>query len=212
MFTKKTKHLIERIDKFLNLVNETGIIFQMSIQDYLNSDLDSFNSRLNKVVECEREADEIRREVELSLYTYTLIPESRGDVLAILENTDDVIDIMKETLLSFYAEYPEIPKEIHAKFREMLELSNKAVDSLVRAVRAFFTEVYQVSEHLNKVHVYETQIDLIGAELVKFVFRSDMDLSKKQHLRFFIKNVENISDYSESVADRLAIYAIKRRI
>ncbi len=212
MFTKKTKHLIERIDKFLNLVNETSIIFLMSLSDYLNNDLKSFQSRLDKVVECEREADEIRRDVEINLYTYTLIPESRGDVLAILENTDDVIDIMKETLLSFYAENPDIPSNIHTKFKEMLELSNKAVDSLVRAVRAFFTEVYQVSEHLNKVHVYETQIDLIGADLVKNVFDSDLELSQKQHLRFFIKNVENISDYSESVADRLAIYAIKRRI
>ncbi len=212
MFTKKTKHLIERIDKFLNLVNETSIIFQMSLTDYLNGDIKSFQSRLDKVVQCEREADEIRRDVEINLYTYTLIPESRGDVLAILENTDDVIDIMKETLLSFYAENPDIPEAIHTKFKEMLELSNKAVDSLVRAVRAFFTEVYQVSEHLNKVHVYETQIDLIGADLVKHVFDSNLELSCKQHLRFFIKNVENISDYSESVADRLAIYAIKRRI
>ena len=48
--------------------------------------------------------------------------------------------------------------------------------------------------------------------LKRNIFASDLDLAHKIHLRYFALNVELVSDRAEEVADRLAIYAIKRNI
>ena len=40
----------------------------------------------------------------------------------------------------------------------------------------------------------------------------DLELSRKFHLRYFVQNIQNVSDQAEGVADRLTIYTIKRTI
>jgi uncharacterized protein Yka (UPF0111/DUF47 family) len=39
-----------------------------------------------------------------------------------------------------------------------------------------------------------------------------MSLSHKAHLRNFVEHIDNLADRSEDVADRLAIYTIKRTV
>ena len=63
------------------------------------SDDEAFQRRLKKVAEGEHQADDLRRSTEAILYTYALIPESRGDVLGLLETLDDVIDRARTPML-----------------------------------------------------------------------------------------------------------------
>ena len=44
------------------------------------------------------------------------------------------------------------------------------------------------------------------------IFDSDLELARKWHLRHFVEMIDNIADHSEDVADRLAIYTIKRTV
>jgi uncharacterized protein Yka (UPF0111/DUF47 family) len=88
----------------------------------------------------------------------------------------------------------------------------KSADTLVHAIRAFFVEAKAVKDHLHKVLYYEKEADRIGDNLKRKVFRMDLELSKKFHLRYFALHIQNVSDRAEEVADRLAIYTIKRTI
>jgi hypothetical protein len=42
------------------------------------------------------------------------------------------------------------------------------------------------------------------------IFAGDLELARKAQLRNFVEHIDNIADAAEDVADRLAIYAIKR--
>ena len=44
------------------------------------------------------------------------------------------------------------------------------------------------------------------------IFNSEVDLSRKAQMRDFVEHIDNIPDWAEDVADRLAIYAIKRTL
>ena len=46
----------------------------------------------------------------------------------------------------------------------------------------------------------------------KAIFATDLPLSHKAHLRNFVEHIDNLADKSEDVADRLAIYTIKRTV
>jgi uncharacterized protein Yka (UPF0111/DUF47 family) len=46
----------------------------------------------------------------------------------------------------------------------------------------------------------------------RHVFSLPLDLSHKIHLRYFALHVGQLSDAAERVADRLAIYSIKRTL
>lgn len=209
---KPTKQLESHIDEFLNSVSEGTIVFEEGVRCYLENDLENFEAHLNKSHKLEQKADELRRTIESMLYTHTLIPEHRGDVLGLLENTDNVIDTIKETLDQFDIETPLIPEDLKKDFLDLTSASVKSADTLVHAIRAFFIEARAVKDYLHKVLFFENEADRIGDNLKRKVFKMDIDLSHKFHLRYFALHIQNVSDRSEEVADRLAIYTIKRTI
>ena len=58
--------------------------------------------------------------------------------------------------------------------------------------------------------LYEKEADKISLNLKTAIFDSSLDLSFKIQLREFADRIDGIADLAEDVADRLAIYAIKR--
>lgn len=209
---KLSEMLKAEIDEFLDLVSEGGILFQRGLEHYLKDNESGFEDRIESITEHERRADEVRKDIERQLYIKTLIPENRGDVLAILENTDDVIDTVKDTLTKFSVERPDVDGQYHDLFLELAALSVESIDYLVRANRAFFTDFDMVKDHIHKVAFYEHEVDGMAVKLKRKIFDSELQLSRKIHLRDIIEGVEKISDRAEEVSDRLAIYTIKRRI
>jgi predicted phosphate transport protein (TIGR00153 family) len=209
---KISKVIENQIDEFLDLVSESGMLFKRAIENYLNGDMEQFSIRLQRVIEYERKADELRTDIEKQLALRTLIPENRGDVLSLLENTDNVIDNIKKTLQIFAIETPEIPKKYNDLFNELTDTTIQSAEWLIKSVRAFFKDFMTVNDHIHKVSFYEKETDDIAFKLKKQIFSDDIDLSLKMHLRYFVSNIESISDYAESVSDRLAIYTINRMI
>jgi predicted phosphate transport protein (TIGR00153 family) len=209
---KTTKELEAQIDEYLDSVSQGALVFKQGVKNYLENDKENFSEQIKSIGELENKADDLRRAIENRLYTQTLIPEHRGDVLGILESTDEVIDTMKETLNQFDIECPFIPEELNKVFLDLTDVSIAASENLVQATRAFFRDVNAVKDHLHKVYFYEKEADRIGNNLKRKVFQLDLDLSLKFHLRYFALHIQNVSDHAEGVADRLSIYTIKRTI
>ncbi len=212
MLLRRTKRIERMIDEFLDVISQGAILFSKAIRFYVEGNTDEFEARRLKVSELESTADKLRRDIEMELYAHTLIPESRGDVLAILENTDDIIDNIKETLLQFSVECPKIPREFANQYVELAIASEDSVDALISGVRCFFRDVKTVQDHLHKVYLHEKEADKIAERLKRAIFKSEIELAWKNHLRYFALHVEHVSDYAETMADRLSIYTIKRQV
>ena len=88
----------------------------------------------------------------------------------------------------------------------------KAISPVGLSARAFFRSPHDVPVYNHKVMLYEKEADIIGTNLKKAIFNSDLDLAHKLHLREFVEQIDSIADMAEDVADRLAIYAIKRLV
>ena len=209
---RRTKALETEIDSFLDKLSESGLLFKRAVQIYLKDGItDEFDQKLQAVNRLESEADKLRRSVITQLYTQTLIPESRGDVLGLLENLDSLVNLQEGTLWSFSIEKPQIPPEFHADFMVLCDQAINAAEAIVLASRAFFRNIEAVHDHMHKVMFYEKEADKISTKLKRAIFATDMPLYHKAHLRNFVEHIDNVADRSEDIADRLAIYTIKRR-
>lgn len=209
---KSSRVLEAQIDEFLDTVAEGGLVFLDGVKSYLEGDKASFEAAITKIDKLESKADKLSKDVESHLYRQSLIPEHRGDVLGLLENSDNIIDTTKRSLYQFSVEQPDIPEEYNAEFLKLAEASAAAAEAVIICARAFFRHADTVKDNLYKVHHFEKEADIISDSLKRAIFASDLDLAHKIHLRYFALNVEIVSDKAEEVADRLAIYTIKRNI
>jgi predicted phosphate transport protein (TIGR00153 family) len=168
--------------------------------------------KLEQISDLERRGDELRRNIETALYTELLIPDSRGDVLSLLEDLDELLDLLKSSLFNISIERPEIPDGAKPDLREHVSMAVKAVESTVLASRAFFTDINAVRDHIHKIGFFEREADKFARRLKKSIFDSDLPLERKLHLRDLVDTVEKLPDEAENVGDKLSIYTIKRSL
>lgn len=210
---RKTKELEAKIDEFLDVILRAALEFKQGIKYYLEMDYEEFEKRTELVDKLESKADELRREIENKLYSEMLLPEARGDVLALLENSDDVLNIISDTIVEFSIERPDLPAEMEQQFLDLVNASTGAVEEMVATVRAYFKDLTAVRDHIAKIMFYEKESDKIGRKIKRYLFEHPgLNLCNKIHLRTFINYLQHIADKAEDVGDRVSIYAIKRLV
>ncbi len=209
---KQTKNLEQKVDKFFLLLSEASVIYRLGIRIYLREKVsEEYNKRVNHISEIESEADNLRRDIKKIIYSEMLIPDSRGDVLGLIETSDEIFSLFKNSLWSFSNETPKIGEDLTAGYRRLTNMVVKAVDELTSGCRVFFLSPHLVTSYTAKVTLYEKEADKIGAALKTDIFSLDIELTEKIHLREFVDCIDCIADHAEDVADRLSIYAIKRQ-
>ena len=211
---KQANKSIELIDTFLNCIDEGALIFKEGVKNYLFGNRENFVDNLKTLSALETEADITRRKVENILYTQSLMPQLRGDILRLLEVLDNIIDMAKKNLFQFDVEVPHIPVELNQDLVKLTEVSAAAIDSVIPAARDYFRSPEKVKEKIHRVYLYEKEADKLADAIKRKVFQ-EMDhlkLSEKFHLRYFTLHIETLSDAAQDAADMLSIMAIKRTI
>jgi len=210
---KQNSSIEKEIDDFLNQFSEAGLLFQSGVDIYLNGKKDRFQNTIDDITEIEHRGDALRRSIEEKLYRKTLIPESRGDVLELLESIDALLDRYKGSLYKFDIERIEIEPKFHNDFRELVKNVINASEALVQSSRCFFKDISCVPNYMHKVSFWETEADKISTILQKKIFlQEDMELSQKTQLRDFVRHIDKIADRAEDIADDLSIFVIKRAL
>lgn len=210
MFLKQTKKLETQIDEYLDLVVKGGLVFKLGMKCYLEGQMEEFENHLKDIRKIEEKADDLRRNIEIKLYTRTLIPESRGDVLGLLESIDKVLNITSDTLLEFSVEIPHLIPELKPEFINISESSIECLEHTVGAIRSYFKNIDAVRDYIIKVQFYKKVTNKTAETIKRTIFRTDKELSYKIHTRYFAFHIERIAEQSEDVCDRLSIATIKR--
>jgi len=208
---EKDRVLVEKIREFIDLTSTVNLIFPAAVRNYLCCAQTRFEEDVERIRALESQGDILRRGTEVYLYSEKLIPESRGDVLGLIESVDEIIDEIKKTMLLFAVEMPEIPAGFQTDYIQLSDTGAQAVDAVMVAARIFFQDPWQVQHLIQKVYELEKKADQQAAALKRQIFRvSDLPLCKRMHLRYFAYHIDLIADRAEDVADRLAIAAIKQ--
>ena len=207
-----TRTLENELDEFLDAVSEAGLIFQAGISAYLARKEEQFTDKVAQLGESERCGDDLKRKIQMELYTEMLVPESRGDVLHLIRFLDVLLDGMKAKLEMLEITRPEVPDGYHEDFKQLVTEVVNCVQSTVVAARSYFRDVQSVRDHVQKAVFYESEADAVEKRLLRAVYKSDLPLDHKIVLGDGIESVGYLADLAEDCGDHLLIYSIKRSL
>ncbi len=214
LLLSQIKSIEAEVDNYFQLITEAALHFQEGLAEYMSSRSELFSARLQKVSELEGKADDLRRSIRYKLYTDMLIPDARGDVLGLLETSDNIIDQMKEVMIDLDIERPDFPVEWSDDFGKLAHSTQKAVESFKMAVNSFFQGRPSTNDHINKVYFYEEEVDQVERRLKQEIYQGKLikDLARKNQLKIFVERIADVTDITEDVCERLSVYSIKRSV
>ncbi|MBN1838124.1 MAG: DUF47 family protein [Spirochaetales bacterium] len=212
LFWKKQRSVMQKIRDYLEQVRLCSESFRACV-DRLLADVTSpdADELLREVHGAESKADDLRRSIEYELYQRALIPESRGDVLGILENFDFIPGMFQSLCYQLRLQLLQVPQEFSGSFRELIEVNLEAYRIVSEAVLSLFLS-QDIKEAAARIDAKESESDRIERALIERIFRSNLDKADKILLKEIVINIGDVSDQAESVKDRLILAFVKRKV
>ncbi len=212
LFFKAEEKIQKEIFEYFTRVDSCMDQFYQGMLHHLTDDDAQTSPDDGQTHVLESRADDLRRDIEMTLYGKALLPESRGDILGLLEAMDRVPNAAETALNIIETELVEIPDSYKEDFRELLDLNMEAYRLLRKTADVLFNNPKQTLYVVKDVDVKESASDRLERQLIRQIFASDMEKADKILLKDVVVAIGNVSDRAENAADRMAIIAIKRRI
>ena len=205
--------LERKVTNFLQELDLLNLGFFQGMEDYIGNRPEEFLRRKEEVQDRESRLDELRRTIEFELFSKMLIPESRADILELLEQLDAIAGLEERLIMQFYAEKPRFPEELKIPWENLRTSCSKALEAVLETAGAFFQGESGLLPRIKRVSYFEKEADGREEQCKVILFSlENLDLAGKLHLRWFIEKMSLLSDQAEDIADRIGIYRVKREI
>lgn len=178
---------------------------------FATGDIEQLRADFGEMHRAESMADDMRRDIEVVMYSEALFPESRGDILGLLETADRVPNQAESSVRMLLNQHVKIPEAFHSTMLQLVEVSHRCVRMMLDGMAKVFSDFANAAVFAGKVDELESEADNLEVILIEQVFSSDMDGFDKLLLRDLIKHIAQISDRAENVGDRIRIIVAKRR-
>ena len=213
LFVNKQKEIQSQISEYCASVLECMDFFQEAVKEYCdNNDRKAVKTSFAQVHKAESRADDLRREIEVLMYSKSLFPESRGDIMGLLETMDRVPNQAESSIRMIWNQYVTIPEQHNAELLNLVDVCCRAAYAMVEAAEKLFYDFTNAAVAVGKIDELESEGDRIEASLIEKVFSEKVDSISTIVFRDFIKCVVQISDRAENVGDRIRIIVAKRTI
>jgi len=212
LFVNKQKQIQEKIASYNQQVLICMDEFQEAVKGYCKSpDREALREGEKRVHKAEGLADDIRRDVEVLMYTKALFPESRGDILGLIETMDKVPNHTESSIRMILHQHILISDEFSSQFLELVDITCSCVKEMIHGVNCLFENFFTATIYVGKVDELESQADRAEANLIDRIFSSSLEGIHKILLRDLARHIAGITDRAENVGDRIRIIVAKRK-
>ena len=210
---KKESLLESSIYEYLDALIEAQENFLLALQVcYENQHCEQFDFLTEQTHKLESKADDIRENIKSMMYSKALIPDSRGDIMGLLEAIDEIPHLFEVVLYMLQLQKITIPEFILPDFKEIIRLSLECCNLLYRQVRIFFERSGTIRDLVSKIDLNESHCDHIERGIIRDIFDSQLDPFQKLQLKELVLKIGDIADQAESVSRRVNIINMKRRV
>ncbi|MCK5688663.1 DUF47 family protein [Myxococcota bacterium] len=171
-----------------------------------------FGEEVEKIHKAESSADDLRREIEHTLYGKALLPESRGDILGLLETFDQLPNRADTIAYALRTQRITLPEAFIEDFKMLVDVNLQAYHLTRKAVDALFNNPKVALGATTEVDNKESESDRIERTIISAIFDSGMEMGQKLLIKDVVLLIGGISDRAEKTGDRISIVAIKRQI
>jgi predicted phosphate transport protein (TIGR00153 family) len=210
---KKEQQVEQLIYQYLDTLKMAQENFQKAANVHLEKGLgEDFDFLIEQTHKVESKADDIRNEIETMMYAKVLIPESRGDILGLLEAVDQIPGLFERILYMIQTQRLKTPDSLVLDMKELIRVSLECCDLVIKQVEALFRKSEDIKPLVLTVDSNESHCDHIERRIITKIFDSDLDPFQKLQLKELVIQIGEISDQADRVSRRLYIISIKRRV
>ena len=206
-FGKKERKTEQLILDHIESVGRAVAALDVTMQDYCRDK--KFKKKAIEVEDLETEADSIRREIELSLYDGAFLPVQRGDYARLVEAVDKVANQCEEVSQFLRLTRPELDAGSIEGLTQIMEATVRCFAHLP-TMFAKFDQGREVVELAHWVEEEEKAVDEIFDKTTRRLFKSELDLAKKLHIKLLLDRTAAITNRIEDASDRFQVIVATR--
>jgi predicted phosphate transport protein (TIGR00153 family) len=210
---RKEQQVQELISRYLDNFRATQEHFEKAMDCYFDfGPGENCDFLIEQTHKFESRADDFRNEIIELMYSKVLIPESRGDILRLLESIDLIPTYFETVLFMIQGQRLNLPDFITPDLRELVRSSLECCDLVTRQVQAYFKKTEDIKPLVATIDSLESRCDHIEREIVREIFDSELDPVEKMQLKELVIQMGEISDQADRVSRSVYIINIKRRV
>ncbi len=213
LFFRREKEVRALIQEYFLAADTALDEFEIGVRCYLgDGPCGEFRAIDKRIHAAESRADDLLREIEIMLYSRSLLPESRGDLLGLLEHFDKMPNLAETISFMLDTQQVPVPDSYKSQLAELIDVNVEAYRLVRKTVDKLFTDPGSVGDAVEPVDAKESESDQLEGKIIREVFASDLDGCEQIQLRELVQLIGDISDSAENVAGRLEIISLKKRI
>jgi predicted phosphate transport protein (TIGR00153 family) len=208
LFGKKERHAESLIARHIEVVGDVVNLMQKTVKEYCK-DCTDFKATAVEVQKREHDADEVRRDVEMTLYEGAFMPVERGDFVTLIERVDKVANQCEAVAEFLLLTRPDVDDDTKNGITEMMESTVRCYSHIPEMMKSM-EDGRVVMSMAHKVEEEERTVDQLFERSVRRLFKEDYDLARKIHVKMLLDRVAAISNRVEDASDRFCVIVAKR--
>ena len=211
---KKQKEVEDLLGEYVHSVEIAQDMFLQSMETFLQTGKCSttFEVLSAETHKTESRSDDILEKIVMLLHEKALVPDLRGDLLRLLETTDEIPDEFDRILSTICNQKIVMPESLNLDFRELLALSLEACTLTMESVRSVLQRGERAARLLFRTDQLESQGDQVEKRIIVRIFESDWDPLQKILLRDLTQKMGDIADSAVQVCRQVNLIVTKRRV
>ena len=210
---KKEQQLESLITQYLENLTRTQEHFVKAMDTCLDEGLcGEFAFLIEQTHKFESKADEIKEEVNVLMYSRALIPESREDIMNLIEQVEIIPRIFELVLHLIRAQKIKLPEFIKLDVKDLIRISVESCELMIKQIDLMMKNRQGIRALMATIDRNESHCDHIERSLMIKVFDSDLDKVDQLQLKELIIALGEISDQADRVSKRVNIITLKRRV
>ena len=173
---------------------------------------DDFCFLMDQTHKYESRADDLRDEINELMYSRALIPESREDIMALLERVDEIPRYFEQILNMIRTQKIIFPEFLILDIQELIRVSMESCDLMAKQIDVFLKKKEGIRVLMSTIDQNESHCDHIERRIIVKLFESDLEPFMKLQLKEMVIVLGEISDQADRVSKRVNIMTMKRRV
>ncbi len=213
-FGKETE--VEKLSKLhVELVYQCVYKLVDVMEHYYEHDFDSMDKEVNEISRIEKEADDIRRKMEIEFFKGAFLPFDREDRINLAEQVDSVADAVESTAYVISLGKITFPELFKEDFIELVKASCDAVALLRDCIEMLDVDLGDALSKTHDIEKKEDEGDVVERRIISRLYDAyrseDISILKFIELKDIAEKIGNIADRAEDASDRVPIIVAKRK-
>ena len=213
-FGKETE--VEKLSKLhVELVYQSVYKLIDVMEHYYKHDFDSMDDEVNEITRIEKEADDIRRKMEIEFFKGAFLPFDREDRINLAEQVDSVADAVQSTAYSISLGKITFPESFREDFIELVKASCDTVALLRDCIKMLDVDLGAALSKTHDIEEKEDEGDVVERRIISRLYDAyrseEISILKFMELKNIAEKIGNIADRAEDASDRVPIIVAKRK-